>query len=79
MLKVRLFSVYTQVVMSSFLCSQAYAESMEGGVLMNKVSKHGVTYGKEADCFSFYHYHSFDNDFHKSTIAASAKVGYCIK
>ena len=41
---------------------------------MNKVSKHFATYGKKADCISFYSYHSFDDDFHKSIVTASAKT-----
>ncbi|MCD8048615.1 MAG: hypothetical protein LUG52_03260 [Clostridia bacterium] len=46
---------------------------------MNKVSKHFAAYGKKTDFRSFYHYHIYDNDFHKSTIAAPAESGYCKK
>jgi len=38
-------------------------------------SKHCI-YGKKATFSDFCNYHSYDNIPHKSTIAASAKVGY---
>ena len=58
----------------TFICTGFRAEFMKGGMLMNKVSKHFATYGKKADCISFYSYHSFDDDFHKSIVTASAKT-----
>ena len=39
-------------------------------------SKHFATYGKETVIYSLRYHISYDNVLHKSTIAASAKVGY---
>lgn len=39
-------------------------------------SKHIATYGKKAVYCSFYNYHSDDNVFHKSTIAAPRPDDY---
>ena len=40
-------------------------------------SKHFATYGKKTAYCSFCYRPCDDNFIHKSTIAASAKVGYC--
>jgi len=60
-------TVFTPAVMSTFtykLC----AEFMKGGMLMK--SKHIATYGKKIALCNFRNYHTSDNFFHKSTIAA---------
>lgn len=68
-------TVVSPAVMPTFIFTGNMSESMKGGVLMK--SKHIATYGKETIHDSFYSNHLNDAISHKSTIAASAKVGYC--
>ena len=68
-------TVYSPAVMlSAFRFTGSDAESTKGGMLMK--SKH-CTYGKKATYSDFCSYRLNDTIPHKSTIAASAKVGYC--
>ena len=61
--------VKTPAVMPSLFNTGTKVPSIKkGGVLMK--SKHIATYGKKIAFCNFRDYHNFDNNLHKSTIAA---------